>query len=94
MRYLSPIPVGTVGAVPVITAKDVSVRALAGAVEVKIQFAGNHTVEILNMQGKVITRRSGSSAADYMISLDRHASAMYLVKVSGQGNSLVKKVML
>jgi len=73
---------------------QIAVTRHVGAVEVKVPFAGNHTVEILNMQGRVIARRSGSSATNYMISLDRHATTMYVVKVSGIGQSFVRKIML
>ncbi len=77
-----------------VLAQKVSVIRHAGAVEVKVPFTGNHTVEILNAQGRLITKRTGSSKADYMISLDRQASMMYIVKVSAQGQSIVKRVTL
>jgi hypothetical protein len=79
---------------PVVLAKDVSVRRLAGAVEVKVPFTGSHTVEILNMQGRVVATRSGSNESTYLISLDRQATTMYLVRVTAQGQSFVKKLML
>jgi hypothetical protein len=61
---------------------------------VKVPVAGNHTVEILNAQGRLVAKRTGSAAADYTIPLDRRATAMYLVKVSAQGKSFVKRITL
>jgi hypothetical protein len=76
--------------------RDASIRRLAGAVEVKVPWSGSHTVEILNMQGRLITRRAGNSAAMYTISLGSHATTMYVVRVVGsqKGQSFIKKIML
>ncbi|MBN1127858.1 MAG: DUF4968 domain-containing protein [Chitinispirillaceae bacterium] len=76
-------------------AKSVLVTRNNNALSVSVPFAGNHVVELINAQGKVITRRIGTDAANYNIALERHAPAMYLVRVKADGRKpFVQKMML
>lgn len=88
--------VGSVGTAPFsrdVLAKKVSVLRRAGVLEIRVPIA-NHTVEILNAQGRVVAKRSGIAAAEYRIPLGRQASAMYLVRIAAKGQSIVKRVTL
>ncbi len=67
----------------------VSILRQARAVRVAVPFMGAHAVEILNAQGRLMTRRSGNSAASYVISMDRRAPMLYMIRVSIDGRTPV-----
>ncbi|MBN2037989.1 MAG: DUF4968 domain-containing protein [Chitinispirillaceae bacterium] len=78
-----------------VMAQKVMVARTKGALAVTVPYQGNHVVELINAQGKVVTRRAGVNAANYTISLDRQAPAMYLIKVKADGRKpFVKKMVL
>jgi alpha-glucosidase (family GH31 glycosyl hydrolase) len=78
-----------------ILARKVLITRDNGALTVDVPFNGNHVVELLSAQGKVITRRTGSNAAQYRIMPDRHTPALYLVRVKADGRKpVVQKMML
>ncbi|MBN2037703.1 MAG: T9SS type A sorting domain-containing protein, partial [Chitinispirillaceae bacterium] len=74
--------------------QKVAVSQMAGAIKVSVPVGGKHWVEILNAQGKVITKRAGSSAADYSIPVKRNTPTMYFVKVRASGKTTVEKLIL
>ena len=76
-------------------ARKVLITRDNGALTVDVPFNGNHVVELLSAQGKVITRRTGSNAAQYRIMPDRHTPALYIVRVKADGRKpVVQKMML
>lgn len=74
--------------------EKVSILRSARSVRISVPWKGNHVVEILNTQGRLITRRSGSSAASYMISMAGRAPMAYVIRVAADGRTPVIKRMV
>jgi hypothetical protein len=64
------------------------------SLRISVPFNGSHSVEVLNAQGKVLVRKSGSGAASHTIVLGQNTPMVYLVRVTALGKQCVKKMMM
>lgn len=77
---------------PTLAAKKVTITRNNHVLGINVPFKGPHVVELINVQGKVVSRCTGVDAANYHIPL---APAMYLVRVKVNGRkAFVKKMTL
>ena len=88
------LPVSVKGSQIVPQKSNISVIRHVGAVEIRVPFSGIHTVQILDPLGRIVAERSGNQIANYMITINRHTPMMYIVRVSAQGSTIIKKLML
>ena len=74
--------------------QKISILRSARSLRVSVPYTGNHVIEVVDAQGKVVTRTLGTGAGSHTISLRQNAPQIYLVRVSAQGRQLVKRLFL
>ena len=78
---------------PAMLIQEISVIQRAQSLLVMVPFKGNHVIEVMNLQGKIMTRYSGINPKDYTIPFDHLSHSAYLVRISAAGTSVIKKFM-
>ncbi|MBN1757763.1 MAG: DUF4968 domain-containing protein [Chitinispirillaceae bacterium] len=74
--------------------QQVAVLKCDRSLKVTVPFTGEHTIEVMNIQGRRITKLSGKRPMKYSIPLGNKASTMYMIRISAGGKSIVRKVTL
>ncbi|MBN2035951.1 MAG: DUF4968 domain-containing protein [Chitinispirillaceae bacterium] len=72
--------------------QKVSITRQRSGLKIEVPFVREHRVEILNIQGRLLTARHGKKDATYHISLEGKPSMVYLVRIRSGATSMVRKL--
>ncbi|MBN2035632.1 MAG: hypothetical protein JW768_02705, partial [Chitinispirillaceae bacterium] len=92
--YAAQGPVGVLPHFAKTVNRKISITHHAGILRVAVPFRGNHRVEILNAQGRVIASRTANTSASHSIAIRRTTPSLYFIRVNSSERTVVDKLML